>query len=197
MTTTGGTRLSRRDLLRGRLFAHWQPAATPAPAARPPPFPILRPPGAVAEAEFLSRCNRCNACVTACPTGCVVPADARLRQAAGTPTLDFHESGCRMCPDAPCVTACTTGALRRDVGMKVGRAVIQASDCLAAHSFCSVCRERCPVPGAITLAGQRPQVVDELCTGCGQCQASCPAPVNAVLILPLDRSLRGGRDQSQ
>ena len=29
-----------------------------------------------------------------------------------------------------------------------------------------------------------PMVVPEICTGCGICQQVCPAPENAVLMLP-------------
>ena len=46
--------ISRRGFLRGR--------------ARPP-RPALRPPWARAEADFLARCTRCEACIEACPTG--------------------------------------------------------------------------------------------------------------------------------
>lgn len=63
-------------------------------------------------------------------------------------------------------------------------AVIQGRYCLAYTSFCSVCVERCPVPGALPSQGGIPMVVPEICTGCGVCQEVCPAPRNAVLLLP-------------
>jgi Na+-translocating ferredoxin:NAD+ oxidoreductase RNF subunit RnfB len=63
-------------------------------------------------------------------------------------------------------------------------AVIQGRYCLAYTSFCSICVERCPVPGALPSQGGIPMVVPEICTGCGVCQEVCPAPRNAVLLLP-------------
>jgi Na+-translocating ferredoxin:NAD+ oxidoreductase RNF subunit RnfB len=63
-------------------------------------------------------------------------------------------------------------------------AVIQGRFCLAYTSFCSVCVERCPVPGALPSQAGIPMVVPELCTGCGICHQVCPAPRNAVLLLP-------------
>lgn len=68
----------------------------------------------------------------------------------------------------------------------MAEARIQPWACLAHQgTFCSVCRERCPVPGAIELAGGKPIIVDDLCTGCGVCQFVCPAPENAILLMPL------------
>ena len=70
----------------------------------------------------------------------------------------------------------------------MGTAAISRFDCLASPSGgCFACSERCPVPGAIRLDAGRPIVVAEHCTGCGTCQAVCPAPVNAVRITPAKR----------
>jgi Pyruvate/2-oxoacid:ferredoxin oxidoreductase delta subunit len=59
-----------------------------------------------------------------------------------------------------------------------------ASACLAATTSCSVCVERCPVPGAIAVADHRPRVVAARCTGCGICIQRCPAPVLAFELEP-------------
>ncbi|MCO5167418.1 MAG: 4Fe-4S dicluster domain-containing protein [Planctomycetes bacterium] len=155
----------------------------PAPAARA--LPVLRPPGAVDEADFLARCTRCDDCAAACPHDAIVKAPARLRQAAGTPVIDPVAAPCRMCPDLPCAAACLTGALRPDGPRVMGRAVIAAHDCLAYQGTgCAVCVEQCPVPGALRLDGGRPVVDAGRCTGCGVCQHVCPSPHNAVLVLP-------------
>jgi Na+-translocating ferredoxin:NAD+ oxidoreductase RNF subunit RnfB len=56
--------------------------------------------------------------------------------------------------------------------------------CLAWQgSFCSVCAERCPVPGAIVTRMGKPSVVPDLCTGCRICHDVCPAPKNAVFLV--------------
>jgi ferredoxin-type protein NapG len=165
-------------------------AGAPAPAARPARvLPVLRPPGAVAEADFLTRCTKCDACAEACPHDAVVHAPLRLRELAGTPVIEPLTAPCYLCADVPCAVACPTGALRADAPSKVmGRAVIAAHDCLAYQSStCSVCVERCPVPGALRLERGRPVVDSALCTGCGVCQHVCPSPRNAVIILPAMR----------
>jgi ferredoxin len=56
--------------------------------------------------------------------------------------------------------------------------------CLAWQgSFCSVCSERCPVDGAITIEQGKPRVNPDFCTGCKICHDVCPAPKNAVFLV--------------
>lgn len=200
------TRNSRRDFLRGRFSispaAPSQPAVqgalprviawlhdSPEPAATPggkhASFPLLRPPGAIAEAQFLAGCTRCQACVTACPHGALQPAAARYREAAGTPIIDPSASPCRLCEGWPCITACPEGVLVLEGAGAMGSARIQHHDCLnALGASCSVCTEHCPSDGALQLRNGRPVVNTGLCTGCGVCHHVCPAPNNAVIMLP-------------
>ncbi|MFN7141653.1 MAG: hypothetical protein ACK4UN_20205 [Limisphaerales bacterium] len=64
-------------------------------------------------------------------------------------------------------------------------AIIQGRFCLAYQkSFCSTCIERCPIEGAISLRDNLPMVNPELCNGCRICHQLCPAPRNAILMLP-------------
>ena len=69
-------------------------------------------------------------------------------------------------------------------------AVIQGRHCIALTSFCSVCVERCPVDGAMKVTNNLPSVVPDVCTGCGICHEVCPAPRNAVFLLPRGRTVR-------
>jgi MauM/NapG family ferredoxin protein len=161
-------------------------AAARSEAPRQRPVPLIRPPGAVREEDFLAGCTRCMDCATACPHQAIVAAPIRLRDAAGTPTIQAIDAPCRMCPDMPCITACAPGVLRRDVPVKMATARIMEHTCLAHQgSTCSSCHERCPVPGAFTVVNGRPTVVEDVCTGCGVCAHVCPAPQNAVLLLPI------------
>lgn len=66
-------------------------------------------------------------------------------------------------------------------------AIIQGRHCLALTSFCAACVERCPVEGAMQVRNGMPMVVADLCTGCGICHRVCPAPTNAVLLMPRRR----------
>jgi Pyruvate/2-oxoacid:ferredoxin oxidoreductase delta subunit len=64
-------------------------------------------------------------------------------------------------------------------------AVIQGRFCLAyQNSFCSVCKEHCPESGAIVSERGIPRIVADACTGCNICNEVCPAPTNAILMIP-------------
>lgn len=196
-------RLSRRDLLRGRLLGRAADAAARIVDAtstglgdtsreaglgtgRRFSLPVHRPPGAVEEKAFLAGCTRCGECISACPVGAIVLAPSRFREAAGTPMIDPHHSACVMCPDTPCISACEPGVLRVDRSLKMGVAWIQTMACLAhTGSFCTVCSERCPVENAIEVRAGKPRIREDVCTGCGVCAAVCPAPVNAIVVMPL------------
>lgn len=184
-------RPSRREFLRGWLRGEPRsdapPADSPAPRiGRPRTLPIHRPPGALPEAAFLAGCTRCGECIRVCPVGAITLAPARFRQAAGTPCIDPLVAACVMCADTPCITACEPRVLRQDRPLKMGVAYIETMACLAhTGSFCTVCSEHCPVPGAIELAAGKPRIRPDVCTGCGLCATVCPAPINAVVVMPL------------
>ena len=64
-------------------------------------------------------------------------------------------------------------------------AVVAGRDCLAYQGTpCRVCVDRCPVAGALVLEQGLPWVVPDCCTGCRVCHEVCPAPVNAIRIVP-------------
>ncbi len=161
-------------------------AAAQAAARRRVAFPVHRPPGAVDEETFLRDCTRCDACLEACPKDAIVHAPRRFRQAAGTPMIDPHRAPCRMCEDFPCIAACEPGVLSAQLPVKMARALITEPLCLAhMGTTCTVCVEHCPVPGAITLESGKPRIDEDRCTGCGVCHYVCPAPENAVIVMPL------------
>ena len=66
------------------------------------------------------------------------------------------------------------------------RAQVDRFACLAAAGqLCTVCVERCPEPGALTLSGLYPVVDPARCTGCGACEPACPSPTPAMRVLPV------------
>lgn len=199
-------KLSRRDLLRGRLLGGAANAASrivdsanarmgnaPQPSAsgahatgRRFTLPVHRPPGAIDERSFLAGCTRCGECISACPVGAIVLAPAKFREAAGTPMIDPHRSPCVMCADTPCISSCEPEVLRAEQPLQMGVAWVQTMACLAhTGTFCTVCSERCPVDGAIEVHDGKPKIREGVCTGCGVCASVCPAPVNAIVVMPL------------
>ncbi len=181
---TAGNGISRRDLLLGRLRNKT--------IRQPPGAPTVvhRPPGAVNETAFLADCTRCGDCIRACPPDAIVLAPEKYGAAAGTPIIDPMTSPCVMCDDPPCIHACEPGVLSFDAPLKMGTASIRDPYCLAHQgTSCTVCSEQCPVEGAIEVIDGKPVIDDATCTGCGVCQYVCPAPYNAVLILPADRGV--------
>lgn len=175
----------------------WNPAPKPGPYASrpdlpPPPPPTLRnlprvhrPPGALPETLFLAGCTRKNDCAVACPVHAIVPMPAEAGTAAGTPQIHASVKACVSCADTPCITACGPGVLTLARGVKMGTAKIAASACLAYRgTSCTSCVDECPVPGAMEVVYGRPRILADACTGCGVCHQVCPAPRNAVLMVP-------------
>lgn len=166
------------------------------------PAQALRPPGALAEADFLSACIRCGLCVRDCPYNTLKLADLGDPVASGTPYFTARDIPCEMCEDIPCVKACPSGALDHDL-TEIGKARMGLA-VLADHESClnflglrcDVCYRVCPViDKAITLETQHnprsdrhamllPTVHADACTGCGKCEKSCVLPVAAIKVMP-------------
>jgi polyferredoxin len=137
---------------------------------------LLRPPGALDEPDFLSRCIRCGECMKVCPNTALHPTlnEAGL-EGLWTPTLvpriGYCEPSCVSCSEV-----CPTGAIwqitPKDKGwvvgvgqqsqpIRLGTAFYDRGRCLpwAMATDCIVCEEWCPVsPKAIYV--EEAQVVD-------------------------------------
>lgn len=148
-------------------------------------IPVFRPPGAIDEYQFLAGCTRCGDCITACPYDAIVKAPERTGSVAGTPIIEADTSACMMCEDFPCIASCEPGVLVDSIPPIMGTAKVTEHLCLAHHStICTVCSERCPVDGAIAVTDGKPTINEDTCTGCGVCRYVCPAPENAILLMP-------------
>jgi ferredoxin len=129
---------------------------------------VIRPPGALAEGEFLKRCIKCGQCMRICPTNVIQPGgiEGGLEN-LWTPVLNnrIGSSGCQLNCVA-CGQVCPTSAIRpitlseklgtgefAEVGpIKLGTAFFDRGRCLpwAMDKPCIVCEENCPVsPKAI------------------------------------------------
>ncbi len=165
---------------------------------------VIRPPGSVAEDEFLRRCIKCDQCIRVCPTNVLQPAlfEAGL-EGLWTPIMiskmGWCELNCTLCSQV-----CPTGAIREisiveklGIGpfegkgpVKTGTAFYNQGRCLpwAMDTSCVVCEEVCPVsPKAIftrnvevtdrwgaTIQLKRPFIDPVKCIGCGICEHECP-----------------------
>ena len=171
--------------------------------ARSLPATALRPPGAGSESQFLGACVRCGLCVRDCPYDTLSLAQLDDAVATGTPYFTARDVPCEMCEDIPCVAACPTGALDKDLSdidnARMGLAVlVDQETCLNVLGLrCDVCYRVCPqIDKAITLnriANTRtgkhamfiPTVSSEHCTGCGKCEKACVLEEAAIKVLPL------------
>ena len=187
--------LSRRDLVislaAGALIA---PTVHIAPQSyRLNPY-LLRPPGAVTEKDFLSRCIRCGECMKVCIGQALHPA---LFEAGATglwtpllvPRIGYCEYNCTLCGQV-----CPTGAIKRLPAEEkrkivVGIAVFDKDRCLpfARAEECLVCEEHCPtgekaivfdlkevlVSSEVRVV-KMPRLVRDRCIGCGICETRCP-----------------------
>ncbi len=166
---------------------------------------VIRPPGAIAEDDFLSACTRCGLCVRACPYDTLMLSE-KTTPTWGTPYFVPRLIPCEMCEAIPCVAACPTGALDHQLTdidhAKMGTAVLlDQENCLAFLGLrCEVCYRVCPaIDRAITLnrvenkrTGKHaefiPVVHAEHCTGCGKCEDACVLPADqqaAIRVLPV------------
>ena len=166
------------------------------------PAQALRPPGALAEEDFLAACVRCGLCVRDCPYDTLQLAPAGHPVAPGTPYFTARAIPCEMCEDIPCVRACPTAALDHQLTdireARMGLAVLSDHEtCLNFLGLrCDVCYRVCPViDQAITLeklhnprsdrhAMLLPTVHSDHCTGCGKCEKSCVLPEPAIKVMP-------------
>jgi ferredoxin-type protein NapG len=154
-------------------------------AVKRPPW--VRPPGALAEKEFLEACTRCDDCIKACPPMVIRKAGAELGSIGETPIILPQENPCEMCDGWPCIAACEPGALRMPkpgVLVQIGMISVTEEACyLAQKQPCDYCQVHCPEKPKAILAetpGKPPRVRLDICTGCGKCAQICPA--NALHI---------------
>jgi ferredoxin-type protein NapG len=81
--------------------------------------PRLRPPGAIAEKDFLAACIKCGQCVQVCPVKAIALGDLDEGFGVGVPYVPARDQACDFSCDAvQCVLACPTGALAHSISKK-------------------------------------------------------------------------------
>jgi polyferredoxin len=165
-------------------------------AKRPDPY-LVRPPGALQEDEFLSRCVRCGECMKVCIGNGLQPTflsaglegmfSPRLQSRTG-----YCEYNCTLCGQVCPTGALTELTLPQKHITKIGNVFFDKNRCLpyAKGIPCIVCEEHCPTPDkaiqfreahvlnskAEKVLVKQPYVIDERCIGCGICETKCPLP---------------------
>ncbi|MBI4962601.1 MAG: 4Fe-4S binding protein [Desulfomonile tiedjei] len=150
------------------------------------PEDLIRPPGALPEPDFLTRCIRCGECMKACPTNTLQPVWLKAGlEGLFSPVMIPRLAACAVHCNV-CGKVCPTGAIRdlllvEKNHAKVGTAWIVRQNCLVweQDKKCLICDEVCPynalsfqaVPG---LHNAAPFVLENRCTGCGWCENKCP-----------------------
>jgi ferredoxin-type protein NapG len=198
--------MSRRNVLAGTVRAACGVGVLSlllaVPARRRAEAVALRPPGAIADHDFLSACVRCGLCVRDCPYDTLRLSEAGDGQPLGTPLFNARQVPCEMCEHIPCVAACPTGALDKSLtdirDAHMGTAVLVGHEsCLNFLGLrCDVCYRVCPmIDQAITLERHHnertgkhavfiPTVHTDKCTGCGKCEKACVLDEAAIKVLP-------------
>lgn len=94
-----------------------------------------------------SKCVACGACAVACMDQRDIEPDqgqTPLRscfvveeETPGLPRCTFLSVGCMHCQQAPCITACPTGCIAKDV--ETGFTVADTTNCIGCHSCAMAC----------------------------------------------------------
>jgi MauM/NapG family ferredoxin protein len=163
---------------------------------------LIRPPGALPENDFLSRCVRCGECMKVCPTNTLQPVGLTCGlYAFFSPSVSPRRGPCEPMCNA-CGQVCPTGAIaplspEEKIRAKIGTAHILRHKCLAweMDRKCLVCDEVCPY-NAIYLKSLPeskvpvPFVNENRCAGCGFCEYHCPVQARAAIIVEPMEALR-------
>ncbi len=156
----------------------------------------ILPPGAGNAQHFAAKCIACQRCVTACPSGILVPTLGGV----GPIAVDLSRGHCQFDCNR-CGAVCPTGAilplrLMEKQRTQIAVATFDAKKCkvFQADELCGECAHACPTH-AITLrkTGAPRPVKTALCIGCGACLDICPSaygkaftlqPVTSQRLLP-------------
>lgn len=153
---------------------------------------IIRPPGALPERQFRSKCISCGVCVNVCHVmkyDAIATAGISDLRNFGTPYIkDMRDFPCGLCMECP--KHCPTGALKKieKENVAMGMALIDFGLCFGWNGdVCLSCSKACPL-GAHVFDfysgewGNQPYI-NEKCVGCGLCVKYCPLGGSAIKVI--------------
>jgi len=153
----------------------------------------LRPPGALAEKDFVARCIHCGQCGEVCPNRCIHYFGLENGAASlDTPYITPRDQACILC--MKCGEVCPTDAITPVAklmqpildNVQMGHAVVDHSLCLSWQGqSCGVCYRACPLADVAIRVGwmEQPEVLEN-CVGCGLCERACIQMPQAIRIIP-------------
>ncbi len=163
---------------------------------------LLRPPGVTDDNLFVQRCLRCFQCVQSCPNKIIKISGLKGGfNGVFTPHLAFEEFGCDYNCQV-CQLVCPNFAIPKQTLAEkqhavIGIAAIDEKRCVvfAEDTNCLVCEEFCPVPDKAIKVSEKMKMVNgvetilrypimdnDLCTGCGICEANCPTTPHSITV---------------
>lgn len=209
--------LSRRKLILTTFLAFFSvPFFRISPSIKRSHEKLIRPPGALPEAQFLRRCVKCGECMKACPTNGLQPALAEAGpEGIWTPMLvpkiGYCEFYCSLCTQV-----CPTGAIKEltieeKIRVHIGTAWVDKNRCLPYFlgKPCIVCEEHCPtspkaikfitvetkLPDGKVITQKAPAIDLNLCIGCGICEFRCPVVDEPAIYVTSVGESRSERNQ--
>lgn len=157
---------------------------------------IIRPPGALPERQFRSKCISCGVCVNVCHVmkyDAIAISGLKDLKNLGTPYVkDMRDFPCGLCMECP--KHCPTGALKKieKDKVKMGMALIDFGLCFGWNGdVCLSCSKACPLGAKVfdfynSEWGNQP-FINENCVGCGLCVKYCPLGGSAIKVVTKEK----------
>ncbi len=133
---------------------------------------VQRPPWSKTDIEFTDICTRCDKCIDNCETHVLTRGDG------GFPEINFTLNECNFCQG--CVKSCSEPLFNDTKQVPWAIKASIDGDCLTnAGVWCQSCKNSCDYNAIrfTPILGQaaKPEILNELCTGCGACVSPCPS----------------------
>ncbi len=144
---------------------------------------ILRPPGAVPEADFLAGCIRCYRCQDACEAGAIQFYTEKDGALYHTPYIDPSLAGCTLC--LKCGPECPTGVLmplKDKADADMGSVELREDLCLSYKA--KRIRDEQALLMALGREATESTALVERRGPCGECYMFCPLRRRAIKLEP-------------